>query len=86
MKLKEYWASNNQAINAFERWTTFEFTFAFHLQHSLDYFGVRRTDYTVGKAFQGVQTPSQVSDALASAELLSVDLWAYVSKKMVFIA
>ncbi|XP_032219913.1 phosphatidylinositol 3,4,5-trisphosphate 3-phosphatase TPTE2 [Nematostella vectensis] len=28
-------------------------------QHSLEYFGVRRTDYSVGKTYQGVQTPSQ---------------------------
>ncbi|XP_068720125.1 phosphatidylinositol 3,4,5-trisphosphate 3-phosphatase TPTE2-like [Montipora capricornis] len=28
-------------------------------QHSLDYFGHRRTDYSVGTAYQGVQTPSQ---------------------------
>ncbi|XP_015760753.1 PREDICTED: phosphatidylinositol 3,4,5-trisphosphate 3-phosphatase TPTE2-like, partial [Acropora digitifera] len=28
-------------------------------QHSLEYFGLRRTDYSVGNAYQGVQTPSQ---------------------------
>lgn len=30
-------------------------------QESLEYFGKRRTDLTVGKTFQGVETPSQVS-------------------------
>ena len=30
-------------------------------QESLEYFGRRRTDLTVGKTFQGVETPSQVS-------------------------
>lgn len=30
------------------------------LQHSLEYFGHRRTDYSVGNQYQGVQTPSQV--------------------------
>ncbi|KAM7433962.1 hypothetical protein ABFA07_015848 [Porites harrisoni] len=28
-------------------------------QHSLEYFGHRRTDYSVGNQYQGVQTPSQ---------------------------
>jgi hypothetical protein len=30
-------------------------------KESLEYFGKRRTDLTVGKTFQGVETPSQVS-------------------------
>lgn len=29
-------------------------------QQSLGFFGFRRTDYNVGKTYQGVQTPSQV--------------------------
>ena len=29
-------------------------------QESLEYFGFRRTDLTVGRTFQGVETPSQV--------------------------
>ena len=32
----------------------------FTFQQSLEFFGFRRTDYNVGKTFQGVQTPSQV--------------------------
>lgn len=32
----------------------------FNKQESLDYFGDRRTDLSVGKTFQGVETPSQV--------------------------
>ena len=31
------------------------------MQDSLAYFGDRRTDKSVGKSFQGVETPSQVS-------------------------
>jgi hypothetical protein len=37
------------------------------LQESLEYFGKRRTDLTVGKTFQGVETPSQVSCACSWA-------------------
>ena len=32
-----------------------------YFQESLEYFGDRRTDLTVGKKFQGVETPSQVT-------------------------
>jgi len=31
------------------------------LQDSLEYFGDRRTDLSVGNKFQGVETPSQVT-------------------------
>lgn len=38
----------------------------FKAEEALAYFGERRTDLKVGRAFQGVQTPSQVCKALTA--------------------
>ena len=48
-------------------------------EESLKYFGERRTDLQIGRAFQGVQTPSQVPHACISVITLTAVQARYVA-------
>ena len=43
----------------------------------MDYFGNRRTDYTEGDMYQGVDTPSQVSRGSVLPEMEIIILFSY---------
>lgn len=43
-------------------------------QQSLEFFGFRRTDYNIGKTYQGVQTPSQVQ-LISGSNFLNPIFW-----------
>ena len=62
--MKPRWKRKRYGLTSMQTNTLF-FKYVFcnminFFQESLDYFGDRRTDLTVGKTFQGVETPSQV--------------------------